>query len=225
MSTSGLSETLAIINRFPIDLELDPGTNFTERTTYTGIYNISGLGFDMSFRVQCAGGQFGPNCCDNENFYGPSCSVFCIPLERVYICDREGREVCLHDNREPSTATNCSICLQGWDLTSNCSTCSLYYDEQSQCTLGEIEAPTAQHVYLAMTHQPTAHCVSLVMILLPTAHSVYLAMTNLPTAHCVSLAMIHLPTAKHVFLMLHASQVKNHHQVCTVTRKRVLIVM
>ena len=69
------NETEAIINCFPIDLELSPGPSFTERTTYTGIYNISGLGFDMSFRVQCS-----------ENYYGPDCNTFCIPLEAVYTC-------------------------------------------------------------------------------------------------------------------------------------------
>ena len=132
MSTSGLSETLAIINRFPIDLELDPGTNFTERTTYTGIYNISGLGFDMSFRVQCADNFFGPNCCPEENYFGPNCATFCEPVEGVYTCDREGRVVCLHDNQDP--VTSCTTCLQGWDLTTSCTTCSLYYDDQSQCT-------------------------------------------------------------------------------------------
>ena len=51
-----------LINRFPIDIELELGANFTERTTYTGIYNISGLGFDMSFRVQCSENYYGPNC-------------------------------------------------------------------------------------------------------------------------------------------------------------------
>ena len=103
-----MSETLAIINRFPIDLELDPGTNFTDRTTYTGIYNISGVVFDMSFRVQCA-----------DNFFGPNCTTFCEPVEGVYTCDMEGRVVCLHENQV---------------LATNCTTCSLYYDNQSQCT-------------------------------------------------------------------------------------------
>ena len=63
----------AIINRFPIDLELELGANITERTTYIGIYNISGLGFDMSFRVQCS-----------ENYYGPNCTTLCEPVEGVY---------------------------------------------------------------------------------------------------------------------------------------------
>ena len=75
-----MNETKVIINHFPIDLELNPGPNFTERTTYTGIYNISDLGFDMSFRVQCL-----------ENYYGPNCTTFCKPEEGKYTCDSEGR--------------------------------------------------------------------------------------------------------------------------------------
>ena len=121
MSTSGISETLAIINRFPIDLELNPGPNFTERTTYTGFYNISDVGFDMSFRVQCL-----------ENYFGANCTTFCEPLEGVYTCDIEGRSVCLQDNRDP--ITNCMTCLQGWDLETNCTTCSIFYNNQSDCT-------------------------------------------------------------------------------------------
>ena len=119
--TSGISETRSIINRFPIDLELNPGPNFTERTTYTGFYNISGVGFDMSFRVQCL-----------ENYFGPNCTTFCEPLEGVYTCDSEGRSVCLQDNQDPTT--NCMTCLQGWDLETNCTTCSIYYNNQSDCT-------------------------------------------------------------------------------------------
>ena len=44
------NETEFIINRFPIDLELElRKKNFIERTTYTtGIYSIPGIGFDMS---------------------------------------------------------------------------------------------------------------------------------------------------------------------------------
>ena len=121
MATSGISETLAIINRFPIDLELNPGPNFTERTTYTGIYNISDLGFDMSFRVQCL-----------ENYYGPNCTTFCESMEGVNTCDSEGRPVCLQDNRDPDT--NCKTCLQGWDSETNQSTCSPFFDGQSNCT-------------------------------------------------------------------------------------------
>ena len=78
------NETEVIINRFPIYLELQLGANFTERTAYTGIYNIPGLGFDMSFRVQCS-----------ENYYGPNCTTFCEPIEGVYRCDGEGRGICL----------------------------------------------------------------------------------------------------------------------------------
>ena len=121
MSTSGLNETLAIINRFPIDLELDHGTNFTERTTYTGIYNISGLRFDMSFRVQCA-----------DNFFGPNCTTFCEPVEGVYTCNREGTAVCLHNNQDP--ATNCTQCLFGYDPSTNCERCIPGYDPLTNCT-------------------------------------------------------------------------------------------
>ena len=121
MSTSGISETLAIINRFPIDLELDPGTNFTERTTYTGVYNILGLGFDMSFRVQCA-----------ENFFGPNCTTFCEPLEGMYTCDSAGRALCLETNRDPST--NCTSCLLGFDPDTNCSLCLFRRLLSSNCT-------------------------------------------------------------------------------------------
>ena len=53
-ANSNETEFEVIINRFLIDLELELGASFTERTTYTGIYNISDLGFDMSFRVQCS---------------------------------------------------------------------------------------------------------------------------------------------------------------------------
>ena len=120
MATSGISETLAIINRFPIDLELTLGANFTERTTYTGIYNISGLGFDMSFRVQCS-----------EN-YGPNCTTFCEPTEGVYTCDSDGKIVCLHDGQD--LATNCTTCLPGWDIEANCAVCLPFYDIQFNCS-------------------------------------------------------------------------------------------
>ena len=82
----------------PIDLELELGTAFTERTTYTGIYNISGLGFDMSFRVQCS-----------ENYYGPSCTTFCRPMEGLYICNSDGKIACIHSGQ--NLATNCTRCL------------------------------------------------------------------------------------------------------------------
>ena len=120
MSTSTISETEAIINRFSIDLELNPGADFTERTTYTGIYNISDVGFDMSFRVQCL-----------ENYFGPNCTTFCEPLEAVYTCDSEGRYVCLH-YRDPTT--NCTTCLPNFDPQQNCTQCLLGRTLSSNCT-------------------------------------------------------------------------------------------
>ena len=121
MGTSGLDEMEVIINRFPIDLELSPGPSFTERRTYTGIYNISGLGFDISFRVLCS-----------ENYYGPDCDTFCEPVEGVYTCDSEGIIVCVQHNRDPTTS--CATCVQGWDLETDCTTCSPFYDDQSSCS-------------------------------------------------------------------------------------------
>ena len=51
---SGQAETEVVINHFPIDLELQLGPNFNARANYTGFYNISGVEFDMNFRVQCS---------------------------------------------------------------------------------------------------------------------------------------------------------------------------
>ena len=113
-------EMEAIINRFPIDLELELGASFTERTTYTGIYNIPGLGFDMSFRVQCS-----------ENYYGPNCTTFCESVEGVYTCDNEGRVVCVYVNRDPTTS--CAACLPGRDQLTNCTKCLPGYDPSTNC--------------------------------------------------------------------------------------------
>ena len=110
-STSGLVETEVIINRFLINLKLELGATFTKRTTYTGIYNISGVGFDMSFRVQCS-----------ENYYGQNCNTSCEPVDGVYTCSTEKGVVCIHVNKDP--ATNCTVCLsEGQDFRSNCTTC------------------------------------------------------------------------------------------------------
>ena len=133
MTNSGINETEVIINRFPIDLELNPGPNFTERTTYTGIYNMSDVGFDMSFRVQCL-----------ENYYGPNCMTFCESVEGVYTCDSEGRPVCLQVYQDP--VTNCSswTCLTGYGLEQNCTQCLLGRTLSSgyfQCPLGCSQCP------------------------------------------------------------------------------------
>ena len=150
-------ETEVLINRFPIDLELELGADFTERTTYTGIYNISGLGFDMSFRVQC-----------RENYHGPNCATFCEPVG-VYTCDNEGNSICVQSDRDPITEcmhclqglnpntncttclydfydiqTNCIQCLPGRDITSNCTTCLPGYDPATNCTEYQIRCPDVQ---------------------------------------------------------------------------------
>ena len=115
-------EIEVFINHFPIDLELELGAAFTERTMYTGIYNISGLGFDMSFRVQCS-----------ENYYSSNCATFCAPMEDLYTCDSEGRIACIHNGR--NSATNCTRCLPGRNPETNCTTCiSSFYDPYTNCT-------------------------------------------------------------------------------------------
>jgi hypothetical protein len=119
---SGLQETEAFINLFPINLELELGAAFTERITYTGIYNISGQGFDMSFRVQCSG-----------NYYGPNCATFYEPMEGLYACDSEGNRICVQRGRDP--VTNCTTCLPELDPETDCTTClSTFYDPSTNCT-------------------------------------------------------------------------------------------
>ena len=107
-------ETEVLINRFPIDLELELGAAFTERTTYTGVYNmilLCDLGFDMSFRVQCS-----------ENYYGPNCTTFCGSVQNLYTCDSVGSRICLERGRDP--ATNCTECLvPGYDPSTDCTEC------------------------------------------------------------------------------------------------------
>ena len=121
------------INHFSIDLQLQPGPNFTDRVNYTGVYNISDLQFEISFRVQCS-----------ENYYGPNCTTFCVARQSEYTCDSEGRFVCVQNNRDPTTncssclggynpLLNCLQCLQGRDLATNCQECLSGYDPSTNC--------------------------------------------------------------------------------------------
>ena len=127
-------EIEVLIDRFSIDLELELGAAFTARVNYTGIYNISDVEFDLSFRVQCS-----------ENYYGPDCTAFCIPLADVYECNDQGQFVCLKENREPSTncttclpgyndLLNCGPCLFGRDIATNCVSCLPGHDPSTNCT-------------------------------------------------------------------------------------------
>ena len=88
----------------------------------------------MSFRVQCL-----------EDYYGPNCTTFCVPLENVYICDSNGQFVCLKENRAPATNCttclpgyndlfNCGACLLGRNMTTNCVTCLTGHDPSTNCT-------------------------------------------------------------------------------------------
>ena len=105
---------------FLINLTLNIGPTFTDRTTYYGI-NRSAVTFDLSFRVQCS-----------ESYYGPQCNLFCSEVAQQLSCDNEGDIVCVNKYRNPETncteclplrdpSTNCERCLPGRDLTSNCS--------------------------------------------------------------------------------------------------------
>ena len=88
----------------------------------------------VSFRLQCS-----------ENYYGPNCTTFCEPVEGVYICDSEGRVVCLQDNHDPATNCttcfgtgydpqhNCTQCLLGRNLLAGCSECLPGYDPSTSC--------------------------------------------------------------------------------------------
>ena len=90
----GTDREYVYVDRVPIDLQLNLSTNFTERRTYSGIYNISQ--FDMSFRLsgQCA-----------ENYYGPRCDIFCSEVEGVSTCDSDGSIVCVNPDNDPQN--NC----------------------------------------------------------------------------------------------------------------------
>lgn len=96
------NETEAIINRFPIDLQLELGANFTERRTYTGIYNVTDQGFDLSFRVQCS-----------TNFYGSMCTEYCEPILGVY----EGKAVCVQNSTNCEIPTQTIVSYQGQSNT------------------------------------------------------------------------------------------------------------
>lgn len=85
------NETEVIINRFPINLDLELGENTAELETYTGAYNISRQGFDLSFRVQCS-----------KYYYGKNCARVCEPMEGIYNCDSDGRVVCIQDGQDPN---------------------------------------------------------------------------------------------------------------------------
>ena len=127
-----IGETEVIINRFLINLELELGAAFTKRTTYTGIYNISDLGFIMSFRVQCS-----------ENYASPNCATCLVPGYDPHAnCTQclTGQDAntncttCLLPGYDPHT--NCTECLTGRDVSTNCTECLVPgYDPSTDCTL------------------------------------------------------------------------------------------
>ena len=123
-------ETEVLINRFLVNLGLELGAAFTERTTYTGIFNISGLGFIMSFRVQCS-----------ENYTSPNCATCLVPGYDPHAnCTQclTGRDAnancttCLLPGYDPHT--NCTECLTGRDVSTNCTECLVPgYDPSTDC--------------------------------------------------------------------------------------------
>ena len=114
----GPDESQKIIDRFPIDLELQLGANFTQQRNYTGLYNISKLG--MSFKVECS-----------QHFYSADCTKFCLPVEGQYFCESDGSSLCIQANRDPSTL--CTSCLSGLDILTNCTECLPAYDPTTNC--------------------------------------------------------------------------------------------
>ena len=118
---------------FLIDLTLNIGPTFIDRTTYHGIMGSTAT-FDLSFRVQCS-----------KNYYGPQCNVFCSEVDQQLSCDNEGNVVCVNQYRNPEIncteclpgrdpSTNCIGCLPGRDITTNCAECLPGRDITTNCT-------------------------------------------------------------------------------------------
>ena len=132
---SGRTEVL--INDFPIDIELTLGADFSKRTTYTGICNISGVEFDMSFRVQCSENYYGPNCTVAHFVHlWRECMLVAVKGELsastvVKIIMSTSCTTCV-PHYDPST--NCTQCLTGRDASTNCTTCLPGYDPSTDCT-------------------------------------------------------------------------------------------
>ena len=130
-------ETQVIINYcFPIDLELNElGVAFAERTTYTGIYNISDLGFDMRRGVILRGSHLLPMTPVQIVLvlgYDPSVDCMC-PMSHWSRCKHQLYTMCL-PGYDPSI--NCMHSMSRW----------------SRC----IQAPAVQHIFCAMIPQLTS---------------------------------------------------------------------
>ena len=81
------------VDAFFIDIDIQPGSDYTNRTTYRGFYGIGEL--DLSFQVMCL-----------ENFYGPDCATECIPMDSNvtghFTCNSDGSRVCLTGYAAPA---------------------------------------------------------------------------------------------------------------------------
>ena len=90
---------LAAVDRFAIDIILGPTPAARNSNTYTGIYNISS--FDLSFSVKCS-----------RDFYGKQCSIHCVEVPGVYLCDEMGTKVFFNESND--NATNCTLCEESF---------------------------------------------------------------------------------------------------------------
>ena len=82
-----------------VERSITPNLAFTNTMTHIGENNFSRV--ELRFRVTCS-----------ENFYGPNCTTFCIPMDTVqghYTCDQDGEIVC--NAGYTNTSTNCMECL------------------------------------------------------------------------------------------------------------------
>ena len=96
-----------VVDRFPIDLELNVSSGPTARTTYNGIYSVSQ--FDLSFRIDCS-----------ENYHGPQCDVFCMEVPGQFTCDSDGNIVCVNSNLTPVSNCTQQCRVSGRDPQNNC---------------------------------------------------------------------------------------------------------
>ena len=97
----------AAVDRFLINIKLGPSPANLSRQTYTGVYNISLL--DLSFSVRCT-----------ENFYGPDCNIFCVPVQGLYSCDKIGQKLCQNESCDP--ITECQMCKSSVPMPSQFTT-------------------------------------------------------------------------------------------------------
>ena len=82
-----------------VEISLSPSSAFYPQQSYTGYYGHAEI--VLSFRVQCTG-----------DFYGPNCATYCVPTDDSsghYTCDvTDGSKICLSGWKNPE-----NNCLDG----------------------------------------------------------------------------------------------------------------